>query len=95
MTKGMTAPVFFDNAKFKTEPHDPMHAIKLDKESKGYCPLCGCWSINTDVIIDGKTGERGDKCQNCGTLFDASELVFVDSQECKVGILESIMIKVT
>ena len=35
MTKGMTAPVFFDNAKFKTEPHDPMHAIKLDKESKG------------------------------------------------------------
>jgi formate dehydrogenase maturation protein FdhE len=67
------------------EPHDPEHAIKLDKESNGYCPLCGYWSIVTDLVIDFKTGERGDKCQNCDTIFDASELVFIDSQVCKCG----------
>ncbi len=70
---------------FKTELHDPMHAIKLDKEVNGYCPLCGYWSISTDVIIDSKTGERGDICQNCGTIFDASALAFMDSQVCKCG----------
>lgn len=68
-----------------SEPHDPMHAIKLDKESNGYCPLCGYWSIVTDVVIDSKTDERCDKCQNCGTVFDASELAFKDSQMCKCG----------
>ena len=72
--------------KFKfSEARDPMHAIKLDKESNGYCPLCGYWSISTNVVIDSKTGERGDKCLNCNTIFDASELTFIDSQVCKCG----------
>jgi len=72
-------PIKFD------EPHDPMHGIKLDKDSNGYCPLCGYWSIATDVIINSRTGEKGDKCQNCDAIFDASELVFCDSQVCKCG----------
>lgn len=67
------------------ESHDPMVAIKLDRESNGYCPLCGYWSIITGMIIDSKTGEQGDVCQVCGTLFDVSELVFTDSQMCTCG----------
>lgn len=67
------------------ESHSSMHAIKLEKESNGYCPLCGYWSTSTDVVIDAQTGERGDKCQNCEIIFEASELAFVDSQICTCG----------
>lgn len=85
ITKGMTVDVFFEKTKYPTESHDLMRAIKLGKESNGYCPLCGYWSIITDVVIDAKTGEKGDKCQNCDTIFDPSMLVLTDSQECKCG----------
>lgn len=78
--------VFLSDVRTKfPEQHDPMHATKLGKESNGYCPLCGYWSIITDVVIDPKTGERGDRCQNCDTIFDASELTFTDSQICNCG----------
>ncbi len=69
----------------KNLPDPKAHAIKkLDKESNGYCPLCGYWSISSDVIIDS-TGKKGDKCQNCDATFEASELTFIDSKMCKCG----------
>jgi hypothetical protein len=78
---------YLDGARYKPpeSPQDPMRALKLDKESNGYCPLCGYWSIATNVVINSKTGERGDKCLKCETIFEGSELTFTDSQMCKCG----------
>jgi formate dehydrogenase maturation protein FdhE len=67
------------------ERHDVAHALPLTKDSNGYCPICGYWSISTNIILNDKTGEKGDKCLICDTIFDASGLLFIDSQMCTCG----------
>jgi len=66
------------------ERHDQSLAIKLEKSSDGYCPVCGHWSIITD-IEDPENEEKYDICFICGTVFDASGLSFTDSQMCTCG----------
>jgi hypothetical protein len=66
-------------------PHYQSRAVKLEAESRGFCPLCGYWVISTDVVINEVTGERGDKCLICETLFAPSALEFIDSKICKGG----------
>ncbi len=68
-----------------SEPYDEPHAIPLTKESNGYCPICGHWSISTGMIGNDKTGEKIDKCLVCKTIFDPSGLEFIDSQTCECG----------
>jgi hypothetical protein len=51
----------------------------------GYCPICGHWSISTDIIVDSKTNVRGDRCFVCSTIFDISGFVFIDSKVCSCG----------
>jgi hypothetical protein len=77
--------VFLSDLKYKVpENHNRPRALKLEKESNGYCPLCGHWSIRTNVEnVDTK--EKSDYCPVCDTLFDASGLIFIDSQMCKCG----------
>lgn len=70
---------------FPGQPHDVARAMPLTKESNGYCPICGHWSIITNVLVDEATKIKGDICRVCNTVFDVSELEFIDSQTCTCG----------
>ena len=66
------------------ERHDQSRAMKLEKSSNGYCPVCGHWSIITN-LEDAQTRQKYDFCFVCETLFDSSGLSFTDSQVCSCG----------
>jgi hypothetical protein len=77
--------VWLSEVRYKTpEQHDKSRALPLGKESNGYCPICGYWSIRTNVE-NIENGEKSDYCNICGTLFDASGVIFIDSQKCICG----------
>jgi formate dehydrogenase maturation protein FdhE len=77
--------VWLSDSKFiEAERHDVPRGLKLEKESKGFCPICGHWSIRTNVE-NVETEEKSDYCTICDALFEASGLEFIDSQMCTCG----------
>lgn len=82
---GIFAEGAIDNVRNKIpQRHDQSRAVKLGEASNGYCPLCGHWSIITNVK-NQETEEINDICSMCGTVFEPSGLTFTDSQMCTCG----------
>jgi len=76
---------WFDEVSYKeSEHHDLPRGIKIGRESNGYCPVCGHWSIRTN-IKNAETEQVSDLCTVCQTLFEASKLKFIDSKICTCG----------